>query len=139
MWWDWGTIYISTCTQLQLTTLSHSHIYIYIQQFSVPRLQDTNLLIPSSDWSIKYLLELLWTFPFQLFFRVSFAALVRFFCEIRGGKIAFSKHEMYIYHTTTTYNVNFQHLLGETFRMICSGWHYFDLNILYVTENVRGT
>ena len=70
-----------------ITTLSHSHIHIYIQQFSVPRLQDTNLLIPSSDWSIKYLLELLWTFPFQLFFRFSFAALVsNFSVKLGEGK-----------------------------------------------------
>ena len=47
-----------------------TQIHIYIQQFSIVRLQDTNLLIPSSDWSINYLLELfLNCFPFQLLFR----------------------------------------------------------------------
>ena len=53
-----GEQYIVTHAQLQQQQLSHTHIYIHTT-ISIVRLQDTNLLIPSSDWSIKYLLELL--------------------------------------------------------------------------------
>ena len=110
--------------------------YTYIQHFSIARLQDTNLLIPSSDWSIKYLMELLSNFfQFSYFFSL-ICSFRKANIKIRGGKHKLFKATENIYFTTF---ILYQHLLvREAFKLTCRGWHYFDLDILYVTESCLG-
>ena len=96
--------FTTTCTQC-----CYSYEHIYIQQFSIVRLQDTNLLIPSSDWSIKYLLELLLTFfRFSYFFSLICILRKVLLYKIRGGKHILTNRKHTIYHSH-------QHLLASKF------------------------